>query len=322
MKNKVLIGPSLFAALDSSPMDRLLEAGFEVVNNPFGRKLTKQEIINLLPEVKGLIAGLETLDEEVMSKSELKVISRCGSGMSNVDLKAAEELGIKAFSTPDGPTTSVAELTVCALLSMLRLLYKMNKSMHQRKWDKQIGVQLKDKVVAIIGFGRIGRKVGQLLKAFEAEVVAVDPLLSGIIDDVSILSLDDALKEADIVILHCSDDDVLLGEHEFKAMKKGVYLLNVARGNLIDETALIHALDSGCVSGAWLDTFVEEPYKGPLCDYEQVILTPHVGSYTRECRLRMEMEAVENLIKGFSELGIIELHNNTGNKPKKEQLNI
>jgi D-3-phosphoglycerate dehydrogenase len=300
MRNKVLIGPSTFAALDSSPADKLIDAGFEVVNNPFGRKLTVKELMNLLSGVTGLIAGLENLNREVMEGSDLKVISRCGSGMSNVDLKAAEELGIMIFSTPDGPTTSVAELTVGLLLSMIRLLYKMNMSMHQRKWNKQIGTQLNGKVVAIVGFGRIGRTVCRLLKAFEADVVAVDPSFSGVVDGTQILSLEDALKKADIIILHCSDVGVLLGEDEFKLMKEGVYLLNVARGNLIDEASLIHALEGGHVAGACLDSFTEEPYNGPLCDYEQVILTPHIGSYTYECRRLMEMESVENLLKGLN----------------------
>ncbi len=299
MNNKVQIGPSSFAALDSTPMDLLKEAGVEVVDNPFGRKLTVQELSSLLPGVVGLIAGLEDLNREVLGGSDLKVISRCGSGMSNVDLKAAQEFGIKVFSTPNGPTTSVAEVTVGALLSMLHLLFQMNMSMHQREWNKRIGIQLKGKVVVVIGFGRIGRKVGQLLKAFETEVVAVDPDLSGIVDDTPVLKLDDALKEADIVILHCSGDGVLLDQDEFKIMKKGVFMLNAARGNLIDEMSLINALESGIVAGAWLDTFNEEPYCGPLCDFEQVVLTPHIGSYTIECRRQMEKEAVKNLLKGL-----------------------
>ena len=133
MKTKVLIGPSKFAALDSSPVDKLIDSGFEIVNNPFGRKFTVNELKNLLTGVTGLIAGLEDLNREIMEGSDLKVISRCGSGLSNVDLEAAESLGIKVFSTPDGPTTSVAELTVGLLLSMIRLLYKMNTSLHHRK---------------------------------------------------------------------------------------------------------------------------------------------------------------------------------------------
>jgi D-3-phosphoglycerate dehydrogenase len=298
---KVLIGPSSFAALDKGPLELLLSQGFEVIDNPFKRKLTKKELAELLPGVSGLIAGLETLDREVMERSDLKVISRCGSGLSNVDLAAAKELGVQVYYTPQGPTLAVAELTVGVLLSLLRQIPQMNKAMHERRWQKIIGSQLFGKTVAIIGFGMIGRHVCGLLKAFGVRVVATDPNLTDLIDDTPIVSLRDALSSADVVILHCSGECVVLSEKEFEMMKDGVVLLNAARGGLIDESALLKALDRGKVSGAWLDTFACEPYDGPLCDYPNVVLTPHVGSYTAECRRQMELEAAENLIRGLRE---------------------
>jgi|SRR3989304_4974964 len=303
-RSKILIGPSFFGERDKLPLLSLIEAGFEVVDNPFKRKLTKSELIELLgKDVSGLIAGIEPIDKEVMQKSNLKVISRCGSGMANVDTEAADDLGIKVYSTPYGPTTAVAELTVGAILSLLRHLPRMNQDMHQYKWNKRIGSQLQDKYVSIIGFGRIGQKVGQLLHAFEAKVVAVDPAFSGKVNSFPVVKLDEALKNADIILLHCSGDKVILGEEEFSLMKRNVYLINAARGEVIDEEELIKALDRGQIAGAWIDTFSKEPYTGPLCRYEQVILTPHVGSYTLECRRQMEMEAAKNLIDGFRETG-------------------
>ncbi len=299
MRYKILIGPSSFAVLDSSPIARLLQAGFEVMNNPLGRKLIKQELIELLPGVIGLIAGLETLDEEVMLKSELKVISRCGSGISNVDLEAAKKLGIKVCNTPYGPTTAVAELTLGVMICMLRLVSQMDKAMHEGKWTKRIGVQLEGKTVAIIGFGRIGRKVASLLKPFRVTLIVVDPDLQGKVDGVKVLSLNKALTEADIITIHSSGGQQIIGDNEFKCIKDGAFLLNVARGGTINEESLIRALENGKIAGAWLDTFSTEPYTGPLINYPQVILTPHVGSYTLECRRSMEMEAVENLIEAF-----------------------
>ena len=115
------------------------------------------------------------------------------------------------------------------------------------------------------------------------------------------MKLHEALTVADIVTIHSSGTELLLGKKEFEAMKQGVFILNAARGELVDENSLINALDSGMVAGAWLDTYSEEPYKGPLCDYSQAILTPHIGSYTAECRAVMETEAVENLLKGFQD---------------------
>lgn len=302
MSQKILLGPSSFAQLDSAPVDRLISAGFEVVNNPFGRKLIKQELIELLPGAKGLIAGLEILDEEVMRKSELKVISRCGSGLSNVDMEAAERLGIKVFSTPYGPTSAVAELTLGAMINLLRMISLMDRDMHEGRWTKKIGMQLEGKTVVVIGLGRIGRKVVSLLKPFNVRLLAVDPDVKEKIDGVEILPLDKALVEADIITIHSSGEQQIIGDDEFRLIKSGAFLLNAARGGLINEGALVNALESGKIAGAWLDTFGVEPYIGPLSKYPQVLLTPHVGSYTLECRRSMEMEAVNNLLSGLREV--------------------
>ena len=298
--NKILIGPSSFAAMEHAPMNRLAESGCTVIDNPYKRKLTRNELIELLSDgVTGLIAGLEPLDRDVLERSSIKVISRCGSGMSNVDVAAAEELGIKVYSTPFGPTNAVAELTIACLLSLLREMPQINNSMHMRRWDKRIGVELRGKRVAVIGYGRIGQRVGELLSAFDAEVIAVDPEYNGNCANIKKMELHEALTMVDIFTIHSSGTECLFGENEFEAMKQGAFILNAARGELVDESALADALDSGKVAGAWLDTYSEEPYNGPLCGYSQVILTPHIGSYTAECRVAMETEAVENLLKGL-----------------------
>lgn len=299
---KVLLGPSSFAALDKTPLLRLIEAGFEVIENPYKRKLTKQELMELLPGVTGLIAGLETIDREVMGKSNLKVISRCGSGISNIDLEATKDFGIKVYTTPDAPVTAVAELTVGSMLCLLRSISFMDRALHQGQWSKSIGMQLEGKVVVIIGFGRIGRCVAKMLRPFHVKIVAVDPNIKENIlkfKDVTILPLEDVLPKADIITLHLGGDCEILGEKEFKLIKKGAFLLNAARGGLINESVLCKALKNGYIAGAWLDCFREEPYTGELTQFPQVILTPHVGSYTVECRSRMETEAVDNLLKSF-----------------------
>ncbi|MBP7507939.1 MAG: phosphoglycerate dehydrogenase [Prolixibacteraceae bacterium] len=299
-KIKILLGPSTFAAQDRSPIEKLENAGCEIINNPFGRKLTKQELIDLLPGVKGLIAGLETLDEEVMMKSELKVISRCGSGMSNVDQEAAKRAGIKVFSTPNGPTSAVAELTLGAMLNLLRMITPMDRDLHNGKWTKKTGMQIENKTILIIGFGRIGRKVASLLKPFDVKIIVVDPFMEKAVDGVTILPIDKALPVADIIIIHSSGEKQIIGENEFKIIKKGAFILNAARGELVNEDALIKALENGTIAGAWFDTFANEPYSGPLIRYPQVLLTPHVGSYTQECRKSMEMESVDNLLSAIS----------------------
>jgi len=295
MTGKILIAPSTFGVVDNAPMERLQQAGAHVIRNPFKRKLTKEELYALLPGVIGLIAGLEPLTRDVLERSQLKVISRCGVGLSNVDLQAAADLGIAVRSTPDAPTTAVAELTVGAMLNLLRMVGWMDRDLHDGAWNKKIGVQLEGKTVAIIGFGRIGAKVASLLAPFNAKIIAVDPFRTDC-GAVPVLPLHEALRQADIVTVHCSGEACILGEKEFTLLKPGAFVLNGARGGVVDEEALMKSLDEGRVAGAWLDSFEKEPYRGPLSKYPQVILTPHVGSYTQECRTRMELEAVDNLL--------------------------
>jgi len=294
---KVLIGPSSFAAKDKSPIDLLKKSGYRIVENPYKRKLTKAELLQLLdPDVVGLIAGLEPLDREVLSKSNLKCISRVGSGLSNIDLEAAKELNIVVKSTPDAPTQAVAELTLGALLCLLRSIPEMNRDLHAGKWNKQIGLQLEGKTCLVIGFGRIGKRVAKLLNAFDAKIKIYDPLLTESIEYTKVHSLDEALPDADIITLHNSGEQCVLGKKEFELIKRGVIVLNASRGGSVDERALVNALESGKVTGAWMDTFAMEPYNGALAKFPNVLLTPHVGSYTVECRRTMEMEAVTNLL--------------------------
>lgn len=303
MDKYILIGPSSFAERNRAPLDNLTASGFGVIENPYKRRLTRDELVELLkPNVVGLLAGLEPLDAEVLRASKLKVVSRVGSGTSNVDLQAARSLGIAVHSTPSGPTEAVAELTLGSLLSLLRMIPEMDADLHAGRWVKRIGYQLQGKTVAIVGFGRIGRRVAELMKPFGVRLIVVDPALTATsILPYELMTLDEALPLADVVTLHCSGEQMLLTEERLRHLKAGCVLLNPARGGLVDETALIELLRAGHVAGAWFDTFEHEPYSGPLTQLRNVVLTPHVGSYTEECRLQMENEAVENLLRGLSE---------------------
>jgi D-3-phosphoglycerate dehydrogenase len=183
------------------------------------------------------------------------------------------------------------------MLGLLRMIPQMDQALHKGLWQKKIGFQLQGKTVAIIGFGRIGRRVAALLSPFGVNILIVDPNVDeNKCAGHSKVSLQKALSEADVIVIHSSGEECIVGEDEFALMKKGVWLLNAARGGVISEKPLIRALECGTVTGAWLDTFEEEPYIGPLCNFPNVILTPHVGSYTAECRLQMENEAVDNLL--------------------------
>jgi D-3-phosphoglycerate dehydrogenase len=302
---RVGIGASSFAAEDLSPLKLLEKYPIEVVRNPYGRKLSESESLEFTRDLDGLLAGLEPLNEHVLSAApRLRALARIGIGMDNVDQAAAKKKGIKVSNTPEGPTQAVAELTLAAALAIGRGLTKANEAPHRKEWIKEIGVGLSGAQVLLIGFGRIGRRTAELFRVFGAEVRATDPSLStgSEIAGTRIVGLNDGLKWASIVSLHASGKNSILREAELLLLRPGAILLNSARGELVDETSLIAALDRKQLRGAWLDTFAEEPYSGPLTNRPEVLLTPHIATYTRQCRLDMEMAAVNNLLR---DLGLL-----------------
>ena len=296
---KVLITTSSYG---KQAVQVLEQSGFEVINNPYRRKITQTELIPLLDGIQGVIAGLEQYNYDILSESKLKIISRCGSGISNIDLDAAKKLGIAVYNTPEGPTQSVAELTVGCLLSLIRDVPRANNLMHVGKWQKFTGHLIEDMNVLVIGYGRIGKTVAKILSVIGAKILVHDPFVNKneILPSFKRVALKDGIESADVITLHSSGENMVLGVNEFALMKEGVYILNASRGGLMDEDALERALISGQVAGAWLDTFNQEPYSGSFSKYNQVILTPHIGSYTEEGRYKMEIEAANNLLLGLN----------------------
>jgi D-3-phosphoglycerate dehydrogenase len=271
-----------------------------VFENPYRRRLTESEAFNFISDKDGLIAGLEPLNIKVLQNAlKLKAIARVGIGVDNIDLNAARELNIKVSNTPDGPTNSVAEMTVTAALNLCRNLLETNTTLHQGQWIKTIGKSLQGLKVLFIGYGRIGRRTAELMLPFGAKTIIVDPYIEkkNLERGECPMNLEEGLHRADIITLHASGHETIIGKEQFRQMKDGVILLNSARGTLVDENALINAIESGKVAGAWFDAFWDEPYNGPLLKYDNVLLTPHISTYTEQCRLSMEMDAVTNLLK-------------------------
>ena len=300
---KVLTSPSSMGQCGSEPFDLLRENGYEIVNNPFGRKLTEDEVIEIAKDCVGIVAGVEPLTARVMDAlPQLKCISRVGVGMDSVDLEYAKQKGIIVCNTPEGPTRGVAELTLAMTLSLLRRIPQADAAMHQHQWKKQIGNLFLDKKIGIIGLGRIGRLVAELFRGLMNPVVGFDPYANeqwAKENGVELMSFEEVLKNADIVTLHIpgnKDKSAVIGEKELAMMKDGSCLINIARGGVVSENALCEALKSGKLAGAAVDVYTKEPYDGPLCDLDNVILTPHLGSYAKEGKLKMEVDACQNLI--------------------------
>ncbi len=296
---RILSTVSSFGQGDPGPISALHDVGFTLVANPHGRKLTEEELVTLVAEYKplGLLAGTEPVSRRAMEAAEgaLRVISRVGVGWDNVDHAGAAALGIAVRRTEGVLDAAVAELTLGFILAALRHIPAHDRDIRAGVWKKRMGALLEDKTVGLVGLGAIGMRVAGLVQAFGAKVLYCD-LAERDACHCTACDLGGLLAQADIVSLHASGSSCILGPTEIAGLKPGAIVVNTARGGLIDEEALRLALVSGRVGAACLDVFEREPYRGPLAELPNVILTSHIGSYAREARNRMEKAAVENLL--------------------------
>lgn len=303
MSRKIAITTTSFASYVETPIAILRNDGFAVVANNLGRKLRQEETLALCGDCLGIVAGTEIYDRQLLEKlGAVKVISRVGVGVENIDLAAARDLGIQVFNTPYGPTLAVAELTVGLILDLLRKVTLMHRELKSGTWKKRMGNLLQGKKVGIIGFGRIGQKVASLLLPFGVEITFFDVCEPGCAPEYRAARMDELLAWADIITLHCSAPargKKIIGPEELTKIRPGAWLINTSRGGLVDEEALYHSLKENHLSGAALDVFDKEPYQGLLSELDNVLLTPHIGSYAKEGRIAMEIQAVENLIAGL-----------------------
>lgn len=303
MVKKVIITPSSFGKCGDAPIQLLKDENYEIILNPFGRKMTPDEVIELGKDCVGIIAGVESLNSRVLkSLSSLRCISRVGVGIDNIDLKFAKERGIVIKNTPDGPTRAVAELTIGLIFDVLRKISYRDREIRKGNWNKEMGYLLKGKAVGIIGLGRIGKTVADILLLLGAKVSGTD--INPDIDwckkkKILLLNLEEILQESDIISIHVSYSSKnmpLIGKKEIEIMKREAILINLSRGEVIDEDAVYDALKNNRIAGAAFDVFDKEPYSGPLTKLDNVVLTSHVGSYAKESRLDMEIKSVRNLL--------------------------
>jgi D-3-phosphoglycerate dehydrogenase len=305
---QVLISTSSFNLDNFAQLSDLKNAGVEVKLNPFATRLTEGQVIDLLgTDTVGLIAGLEPLTKNVLqSAKSLKVIARVGTGLDSVDLAAAKQLGITVLNTPDAPTKAVAELTLAHILGLLRNVSQADRQIRVGVWKGLMGSLLETKTVGIVGFGRIGKRVATLISAFGASVIISDAQVKQ--SDYPNVELDELCIKSDILSLHLPYSEAthhIINEKQISQMKKGSYIVNISRGGLVDETALLTALKSGHLAGAALDCFEQEPYEGELSKLETVQITAHMGSYARETRDLMEREASRLLVNALHENNLL-----------------
>ena len=300
---KILVSPSSFGKISDKPVKLLVKKGYYLIDNPYGRKLTEDEVIALAKDCIGIVAGVEPLTKRVMDAlPHLKCISRVGVGMDSVDLEYAKQKGIVVVNTPDGPTRSVAEMTIALTLSLLRRIPQADANMKNGIWKKEIGNLLFGKKIGIIGLGRIGKMVATMFSNLGNDVIGFDLFPDenwANENQIQLVSLDNLMSDADIISLHIPPDKnkkPILGAEQLTKMKKKSFLINAARGGIVDEQILFDLLKKKEIAGAAIDVFNEEPYNGSFIKLDNVVLTPHLGSYAAEGKLQMEIDAVNNLI--------------------------
>jgi D-3-phosphoglycerate dehydrogenase len=301
--NKILVSPSNFGDCGQEPVELLRNAGYEPVLNPYGRKLTNAETVELGKTVIGSIAGLENYSLEILDKlKDLKCISRVGVGVDNIDLEYAKYKGVEVFITPNGPTQPVAELSVALAFNLLRRVSVSDRRIRNGFWKKETGNLLQGKTVGIIGLGRIGKRVASLYKVLGCSILAYDkfPDIKWMCENgIRNESFEKVLTNSDIITIHVpgmENENALITESEFGMMKDDSAIINLSRGGIIDEFALFNHLKTNPNFFAASDVFKTEPYSGALIELDNIILTPHIGSYAKEAKLAMEIEAVNNLI--------------------------
>ena len=285
----MLVTPTSFGSQDPELKKQLEATAGEVVYNTTGKPLSSDDLVKLLPDMDGYIAGLDQIDRRALQAAKkLKVVARYGVGVDAVDLDAAREMKIVVTNTPGANSGSVAELALGLMLTLARNINTAISMTRQGEWPRLRGASLEGKTVGILGFGAIGQQLARRLAGFGCTVLAYDPYASAEAAaelQVTLYERDDVIARADFLSLHLPALPETCGmvNADFIAkMKKGAYLVNTARGEIVDEAALLAGLESGKIGGAALDAFIEQPPAAdyPLLRHERVIATPHMGAHT------------------------------------------
>lgn len=302
---KALITTVPFGDKNRLPLELLENAGIDYLINPLNKKLTEDQLADMVADFDVIIAGTERITEKVMARApHLKLISRVGVGLDGVDLIAAKKRGIKVAYTPDAPAPAVAELTLGLMLTLLRSVHVSNAQMHEGKWQRIFGRRLAEITVGIIGVGRIGTRVLRRTKAFGTPQILVNDTMPNYELNrefkLDWVTKEQIYKDADLISLHLPLTHLtknMIRREQLLSMKHDAIVINTARGGIINESDLYDVLKSGHLSGAAIDVFEQEPYSGPLGQIDRCLLSAHMGSMSVDCRTRMEIEATEEAVR-------------------------
>jgi len=286
--------------MDKGAVQTLKDLGHEVTEQFFEPEELKEQIKGFnVVIVRSATKVRKDIIDSAVETGNLKLIIRGGVGVDNIDVTYAESKGIKVRNTPKASSLAVAELALGHMFSLARFIGIANVTMREGKWNKKkyTGIELSGKTLGLIGFGRIGRELAKKAKALEMKIIYND-ILGPAKDypEYSFVSLDELLADSDFISLHVpgnEDKSPVISKPEFTKMKDGAYLINCARGNVVNESALMEALNSGKLAGAGIDVFPEEPTKNlELVNHERVSVTPHIGGSTKEAQKRIGQEIV------------------------------
>jgi len=286
--------------MDKGAVQTLKDMGHEVIEQFFEPEELKEQVKNFnVMIVRSATKVRKEIIDSALQTGNLKLIIRGGVGVDNIDVTYAESKGIKVRNTPKASSSAVAELALGHMFSLARFIGIANVTMREDKWNKKKykGIELSGKTLGLIGFGRIGRKLAKKAKALEMKVIYND-ILGPAKDypEYSFVSLDKLLADSDFISLHIpgnKDKSPVIGKPEITKMKDEAFLINCARGSVVDDQALLEALNSGKLSGAGIDVFSEEPPQNlELINHPRVSVTPHIGASTREAQKRIGVEVV------------------------------
>lgn len=301
---RILVTPRSLSSAPAAAIEMLAAVGLESVFPPPGAQPSEQTLIELIPGCVGWIAGVEPIGEFVLRHAtDLRVISRYGSGTSNIDTDATDARGIAVLNAPGANAQGVAELAIALTLDCLRSVSRSSQAIREGRWERHQGRELQGLSVVTVGLGAIGGRFAHAMTVLGAIVSAVDPVAAPCEGISLVRDLGDVVGQADVISLHCPatrDGAPLIGADMLARTRRGVILINTARAELVDDAALLMALNDGQVSHYALDAFrTEPPSPSELLEHPNVIATPHIGSYTTQAAERTLRASIDNLVQAL-----------------------